>query len=354
MNGKAVKTRPFGWYIGGLLLVTGLLFLFNLLYGSILIPFEQMMQILFLERSHTVDATSATIVWQFRFPQAVTAVMAGSGLAVAGLIMQTLFRNPLADPSILGISAGSSLGVAFLLMATGMVSGQSLISFGWLSQAGLVLSSFTGAVVVLLFILVLSKKLGNMVSLLIAGIMIAYVAGALVGIIKYYSHKEDLQAFVIWGLGTFSNVASHQLPFFSAVVLIGLFISLLMIKPLNMLILGEGYAANLGLNVKHTQLILLLTSGFLTAVVTAYTGPIAFLGLAVPHLARNLFKTSDHRKLLPSSIVMGALLALFCNLIARLPGFDGSLPINSITALIGAPVVVYVLLNRKQIYTGGQ
>lgn len=354
MSSDKHKKRGFAWYFTALIALTGFFFLLNLLYGSVLIPVNEVIGILFKGSLVAIDTTNATIVWHFRFPQAVTAIMAGAGLAVAGLIMQTLFRNPLADPSILGISAGASLGVAFLLMATGLISGRSLVSFGWFTQAGIVLASFVGAILVLLIILLLSRKLGNMVSLLIAGIMIAYVAGALVGIIKFYSHKEDLQAFVIWGLGTFSNVAFHQLLFFSVIVFIGLFVSVLMIKPLNMLILGETYASNLGLDVKKTQLVLLLTSGFLTAVITAYTGPIAFLGLAVPHLARNLFKTSDHRKLLPASIVLGALLALFCNLIARLPGFDGSLPINSITALIGAPVVLYVIINRKQIYTSGQ
>ncbi|MBS4059067.1 MAG: iron ABC transporter permease [Bacteroidetes bacterium] len=327
-----------------------ILFLLNILWGSVSISFAEVIGVM----SGSYDGVSAAniiIIEQFRFPQAITATFAGAGLAVAGLLMQTLFRNPLADPSILGISAGASLGVALLLLSTGMVSGQALISFGWLSHIGIILASFAGAMLVLALITILSKRLMNMVSLLIAGIMIAYVAGAIVGIIKYFSHKEDLHAFVIWGLGSFSNVGLSQIPFFVIAVSLGLVASVLLMKPLNLMLLGEKYARNLGLNVKHYQTILLLVAGFLTAVITAYAGPIAFIGLAVPHLARNLFRSSDHKILIPSTIIIGAALALFCNLIARLPGFEGSLPVNSITSLIGAPVVVWIILKRQQLYS---
>jgi iron complex transport system permease protein len=326
------------------------LFLLNMIWGSVSISFNDVFAVM-AGSYEGISVSDIVIIEQFRFPQAITAAFAGAGLAVAGLLMQTLFRNPLADPSILGISAGASLGVALLLLATGMISGQALISIGWLSNVGIIMASFAGAMLVLVFITILSKRLMNMVSLLIAGIMIAYVAGAAVGIIKYFSHKEDLHAFVIWGLGSFSNVGLTQLPFFVVAISIGLAVSVLLMKPLNLILLGEKYALNLGLNVKYYQTILLLVAGFLTAVITAYAGPIAFIGLAVPHIARNLFRSSDHKLLIPSTIVIGASLALFCNLIARLPGFEGSLPVNSITSLIGAPFVVWIILKRQQLYS---
>lgn len=328
-----------------------LLFLLNLFWGSVSIDFSEVFSII-AGNSNAVSSAKVIIVEQVRYPQALTAAFSGAGLAIAGLLMQTLFRNPLADPSILGISSGASLGVALLLLSTGAVSGHAFSTLGWMSHIGIVLAAFTGSMTVLFFITLLSKRLNNMVTLLIAGIMIAYVAGALVGVIKYFSHKEDVHAFVIWGLGSFSNVSRSQVPYFVAYVSVGLIVSLLLMKPLNLLLLGEKYAQNLGLNVKMNQVVLLVVSGFLTAVITAFSGPIAFLGLAVPHLARNIFRSSDHKILIPASIVTGASLALFCNLIARLPGFDGNLPINSVTSLIGAPIVVWVILKRQHLYTG--
>jgi iron complex transport system permease protein len=282
----------------------------------------------------------------------LTAALTGAALALAGLLLQTLFRNPLADPSILGISSGASLGVALLLFGSATLTGNAY-KFSFLGPIGIVSASFAGALAVLIAITFLSRVLSNMSSLLIAGIMIAYLAAAGTGIIKYFSNREDLQAFVVWGMGSFSGVGKHSLPFFSTAVVLGMLASMPLVKPLNLLLLGETYALNLGLSVKWLRTIVLLLSGYLTAVTTAYTGPIAFLGLAVPHIARNLFKTSNHGLLLPASMLIGAILALLCNLIARLPGFDGSLPVNSITALIGAPVVVYILVKRyRSMQTG--
>ena len=325
------------------------LFLLNMISGSVYIPIHEVFSILFGDSGPYKEANEI-IVGNFRFNQAVTATLSGAGLAVAGLLMQTLFRNPLADPSILGISSGASLGVAVLLMLLGSVGGNVVVSSGVWGSVGLILAASVGAFLVLLLILAVSNRIGNIVSLLIIGIMISYIGGALVGLIKYYGQKDDIHAFVIWGMGSFSNVGNSILPFFVFSLIIPLLLSFLFVKPLNLLLLGEKYAFGLGLSVKTNQWLVLLIAGFLTAVVTAFAGPVAFIGLAVPHFARNLFKTSEHGLLLPAVVLIGAILALFCNWIARLPGFDGNLPINAVTSLIGAPMVIWIILRRKDIY----
>jgi iron complex transport system permease protein len=343
------KVRHFATTMIGLSVLLLLMFILNLLFGSVWIPFNDVMAVI-LKQGRGVDAGTILIINNFRFPQALTAILSGAGLAVAGLLMQTLFRNPLADPSILGISSGASLGVALLLAMSGLITGQALINFGIWSQFSITGAAFVGALAVLLLIMFLSRRMGSVVSLLIIGIMIAYIAGALVGFVKYYSQREDVHAFVIWGLGSFSNVSRTQLPFFTIITILALGLSWVMVKPLNLLLIGERYATNLGLNVNRNQLIVILLAGFLTAVVTAFAGPIAFIGLAVPHLVRNLLKSADHRLLMPAVMLMGALLTLFCNFIARMPGFDGSLPINAVTSLIGAPIVIWIILHRRQLY----
>lgn len=332
----------------GLMVLCLFLFFVNILFGSVVIGFQDIMRIL-LNEEIDVDPAKVAIVRSFRFPQAVVAAVAGASLAVAGLLMQTLFRNPLADPSILGISAGSSLGVAILLMATAAFSGASVASLGIWASLGVGFAAFSGALLVLMLILVISTRVRNVVSLLIVGIMIAYIAGSLTGLLKYYSSKEDVQAFVIWGMGTFSNVGTTQLPVFTLLLLVGVLVTFFLAKPLNIMLLGENYAKNLGLHIKRNSFFIILISGYLTAVVTAYAGPIAFIGLAVPHIARNLFHTSDHRILIPGTILAGTALALFCNLIARLPGLDGNLPINAVTSLIGAPFVIWIIMRKRQL-----
>ncbi len=331
--------------------LTGLMLLFfvlNLFFGSVIIPPGEIWKALVFPQ--TEAGTYSHILYQYRLPQAVTALFSGAGLAVAGLYMQTLFRNPLADPSILGISSGASLGVALLLLFSGAVSGKLLATAHWAGQTSLMAAAFAGALVVLAFVSWLGRRLSDMVSLLIAGMMIAYVTSALVGIAKYFSQKEDLQAFVLWGLGSFSNVGPSRLPFFTTMVSLGLFTSAFLVKPLNLMLIGDRYAANSGVNVKRIQLYSVLISGFLTAVITAYAGPVAFIGLAVPHLSRMIFRTSSHHILLPGSILIGASMALTCNLIARLPGIDGSLPVNAVTSLIGAPMVIWFILRHKHLF----
>ena len=327
----------------GIIAIGLLLFVMNLCFGSVSIPMKEIWAAVI----GGDDATYRAIVLDYRLPQAITALLAGIGLSVSGLLMQTLFRNPLADPSLLGISSGSSLGVA-LVVLLGTATGFSVSTLSLWSTFGVTVAAFVGAFAVLLLILALSSRLRSMVSLVLVGIMIAYIAGSVTDILKFFSQKEGLHSFVIWGMGSFSNVSKAQLPFFAIAVMAGAIGSFLLFKTLNLLLLGERYAENLGVNIKRSSMLIILASGFLTALITAFCGPIAFLGLAVPHIARFLFKSSDHKLLIPATAFIGMDLALFCNLIARLPSFEGNLPINSVTALIGAPIVLWVIFHRQR------
>ncbi|MBE0637701.1 MAG: iron ABC transporter permease [Bacteroidales bacterium] len=320
-------------------------FILNLLMGSVYIPVSAIIGI--LTGSITESPSWMAIILQTRLPMALTALFAGSALGVSGLMMQTLFRNPLAGPSVLGVSAGASLGVAVVMMFIA-IPGGSLVAVSQITgNFPVVIAAFAGAFSVLLFIGVLAARFRSNTVILIMGIMIAYAVSSVVGILQFYSLKEDLQAFVIWGLGSFGNVSIQQMSYFIPLILVGLALSSAMIKPLNLLLLGESYAKNLGLKTRSSRTGIIVFTGLLTATVTAYCGPIAFLGLAVPHLTRNLYQSSDHRIILPGTILTGALLALVCNIIARLPGFDSALPINAITSLIGAPVVIWLIIKRN-------
>lgn len=321
-----------------------LLFLLNLFVGSVTIPFADLFKVFFGEET---NSTISTIVFEYRLPQTVTALFAGAALSVAGLLMQTLFRNPLADPSMLGISSGAGLGVAITILFTGILGGSALSSFGLWSNIGVSIAAFLGATLVLMLILGFSSRVRNMTTLIIIGLMVSYLAGSLTDIMKFFSMKEDIHAFVIWGMGSFSAVGNTKLAFFSISIIIGLFASLFMSKNLNIMLLGDLYAENLGLNVKRNNLFVILVSGYLTAIVTAYCGPIAFLGLAIPHLTRFIFKTSNHRILVPAVMLIGMIVSLLCNLVARMPGFEGNLPINAVTAFIGAPIVIWVILRKR-------
>ena len=327
----------------GIVAVGLLLFVMNLCFGSVPIPTKEIWAAVF----GGDDATYRAIILDYRLPQAITALLAGIGLSVSGLLMQTLFRNPLADPSLLGISSGSSLGVASVVLL-GTATGLSVNTLSLWSTFGVTVAAFVGAFAVLLLILALSSRLRSMVSLVLVGIMIAYIAGSVTDILKFFSQKEGLHSFVIWGMGSFSNVSKAQLPFFAIAVAVGSIGSFLLFKTLNLLLLGERYAENLGVNIRRSSMLIILASGFLTALITAFCGPIAFLGLAVPHIARFFFRSSDHKLLIPATAFLGMDLALFCNLIARLPSFEGNLPINSVTALIGAPIVLWVIFHRQR------
>ena len=332
-----------------LLLVASILvlFLLNLFLGSVHIPMDSIWNILWgLDGDESVIWQN--IIWKSRIPQSLTALVAGAGLAVSGLQMQTVFRNPLAGPSVLGISSGASLGVAFVVLLSGSIGGIALSRLGFMGEIALTVAAIVGALSVMALIVYVSQKVHGNVTLLIIGVMIGYVANAVIGVLKFFSVEEDIRAYVIWGLGSFARVSGNQVTVFICIMAVLLPLSFFLIKTLNLLLLGDAYARNLGLNIKRARLQVIACSGVLVAIVTAYCGPITFLGLAVPHLCRGLFRSSDHRVLMPASLLAGAALALLCNLIARMPGFEGALPVNSVTALVGAPVVVSVLFKKRR------
>lgn len=333
--------------IFGLLFGTVLLFgILNLLIGTVDIPLRSVVRILFGDGAGESEI-QRNILLKSRLPQALTALAAGAGLSVSGLQMQTVFRNPLAGPSVLGISSGASLGVALVVLVSG-IGGHALSRLGYAGNIALTLSAILGALAVMALIAYVSQQVKGNVTLLIIGVMIGYVANAVIGVLKFFSVEEDIRAYVIWGLGSFARVSGNQVTLFVTVMAVLLPLSMLLVKTLNLLLLGDRYARNLGLNIRRARLWTIGSAGVLVAVVTAYCGPVMFLGLAVPHLCRGLFGTSDHRILMPASLLLGAALALLCNLIARLPGFEGVLPINSVTALIGAPVVMWVLFRKRK------
>ncbi len=323
------------------------LFFLNMAFGSVHIPFHQVLRVLL--GGGQEGSTWRIILVKSRLPQALTAILAGGGLAVGGLMMQTLFRNPLAGPSILGISSGASLGVALIMMFIGQLHLAAITQAELFGNMATIIMAIAGAVATLFLILFFARKIKDNAMLLILGIMISYITSALVDILKYYSTSEHLHSYAMWGLGSFSNVAWPQLELLIPVILMGLGLSFLLIKPLNLLLLGENYAANLGLNVQHTRFFIIMTTGLLTAVITAFCGPIVFLGLAVPHITKMIFKTSNHQLLIPGVILIGMLLALACNFIARLPGFESALPINVVTSIFGAPIVISVILKQRRL-----
>lgn len=338
--------RPVAFYM---LLIMASIFLFfflNLVLGSVSIPLRAVWNILWGTGNESVIWQN--IIWKSRVPQALTALVAGAGLSVSGLQMQTVFRNPLAGPSVLGISSGASMGVAFVVLLSGSLGGVALSKLGFMGEIALTIAAIVGSLSIMALIVFVSQKVRGNVTLLIIGVMIGYIANAVIGVLKFFSVEEDIRAYVIWGLGSFARVSGDQMTLFICIMVVLLPLSFLLVKTLNLLLLGDAYARNLGLNIKRARLLVITCSGVLVAIVTAYCGPIIFLGLAVPHLCRGMFRTSDHRILMPASLLAGASLALVCNLIARMPGFEGALPANSVTALVGAPVVMSVLFNKRR------
>ena len=284
---------------------------------------------------------AARIVRGVRLPEALTALLAGGGLAGCGLLMQTLFRNPLAGPSVLGLSSGASLGVAVLMLA------RPLFILSWLpTELAVILGSFLGAMGVLVLIMLADRRMGDGVALLIIGLMVGYLCGAIIDVLQVASPENALRGFVLWGMGSFGGVVNERLPWLAIPVVLGVLAALLMMKSLNALLLGDAYAGSLGVPVQRDRRIIMWITGVLAGTITAFCGPIAFLGLATPHVARGLCRTSDHTVLLPVTVLTGALLALLCGLIVKLPGLSG-LPLNAVTSLLGAPVVAWVLWSGK-------
>lgn len=328
-----------------LILLILILLAANLLVGSVDIPPSAVWQILIGE--DVANSAWSFIVWQSRVPQAVTALLCGMALSTAGLLLQTTFQNPLADPSILGISSGASLGVA-IVMLTGL-SGFTTAGLNIGGFACVVGAAFVGALAVMALILLFATWVRNAVMLLIIGIMIGYVASSAISLLNFFSTAEGVQSYVLWGMGSFSGVSLQQLPWFAAAILLSLALCLCLVKPLNALLLGVRYAENLGVNIRRTRHLLLLTTGLLTALTTAFCGPVSFIGLAVPHITRLVWGTSHHNVLLPLTLLTGGAVALLCNLLSQLPGEWGVIPLNAVTPLVGAPVIIYVIVNQRRI-----
>lgn len=325
-----------------------LAFALSLALGSVSIPLEQVVRVLLGGEGD--KASWATILFDFRLPKAVTAALVGAALAVAGLQMQTLFRNPLADPFILGISSGASLGVALVVLGVGVggaltfVAGLSL--FGNLTLA---LAASLGAGTVLAAVLLVSRRVQNTLTLLVIGLMFGYLASAVVTLLIYFSQPERVQVFSLWSSGSFGGVTWEQMRVFAPIAVLGLCLGFVMIKPLNALLLGDDYARSLGLNVRRARFWLILSASLLAGVSTAFCGPIWFIGVAVPHVARSLLNTADHRALLPASLLMGASFALIADVIAQLPGSQHILPLNVVMSLFGVPVILWIILRQRQL-----
>ena len=333
--------------LGGVVLLLVVLLAANVFLGSARIPFRAVLGILAGEEGEKTAWTY--IVWQTRFPQAVTALFAGASLAVAGLMLQTVFANPLAGPSILGIDSGASLGVALVMLLCGGTVGGITVGLTFSGYVAVVVGAFAGAALILGLIIFFSTLIRSNVMLLIIGMMMGYIASSAISLLNFFATAEGVFSYTMWGMGDFSGVSAGQLPFFCGILSVGLLLALLLMKPLNALLLGERYAGNLGINVRRVRVVLLISTGLLTAVTTAFCGPIAFIGLAVPHIARLLLGTSNHNFLLPVTMLCGAVIALLCNLISVLPGSAGVIPLNAITPVLGAPVIIYVIVNQRKI-----
>jgi iron complex transport system permease protein len=340
---RSIRSQRRGWLII-FALVLPCIFFASLAIGSVNIPLGDVITILL--GGEPARETWTTIVLNFRLTKALTAMLAGAALGVSGLIMQTLFRNPLADPYVLGISSGASLGVAFIVLAAGTTGGTLFAELGLFGDFALIVAASLGAVGVLLLILLAARRVRSTMTLLILGLMFGYVTGSIVSVLIHFSIAERVQAYVNWTFGSFGGVTWGQMPLFAFAVSVALILANLSAKPLNALLLGESYARSMGLNIRRARLGLIVSAALLSGTVTAFCGPIGFLGIAVPHLCRALIGISDHRMLLPAVSLAGAGLALIADMIAQLPGSTVVLPLNAVTALFGAPVVIWVILRR--------
>lgn len=327
------------------------LFVLSLTLGSVEIPNRTVIDIL-LGNTENIRIPYITIVMEYRFPKAATAVLAGAALGVSGLQMQTMFRNPLAGPFVLGISSGASLGVALLVLSSGTATVSRLLlpSLSLTSDTNLIIAAVTGAGIVMGLVMLVSQAVPNSTTLLIVGLMFGYFTSAIVSMLMYFSIAEQIQAYVNWTFGSFGGVTRTQLDTFAPVILLSLAFSLLLSKSLNALLLGETYARSMGLPVQFSRLLIVISTAVLAGTVTAFCGPIAFLGIAVPHLARMLFNTSDHRVLMPATMLIGALVALVASIIADMPGSTLVLPLNAVTSLIGAPIVIAVVIKSRNLH----
>ena len=329
-------------YCIGLVILVVVLFALNLVVGSVRIPAADVLSILMGDES--AKPSWQFIVMESRLPQAITGMLCGAALAVSGLMLQTAFRNPLAGPSIFGINSGAGLGVALvMLLLGGSLSAGSVNISGFVA---ILVAAFIGAMAVMAIIFFFSTIVRNNVMLLIIGIMTGYISNAAISLLNFFATDEGVKSYMVWGMGSFGGVSMQMMPVFASITIAGLIGALLLIKPLNALLLGDRYAENLGVDIIRTRNWLLIVTGLLTAITTAFCGPVAFIGLAVPHIARLLLTTDNHRVLLPATILCGAVVALVCNLVCYLPGESGVIPLNAVTPLMGAPVIIYVIIKK--------
>lgn len=344
-NGVLGLTRPL--VVGALLVVLVALFLVTIAAGSVSIPLDEVVRV--LAGGEPAQPPWATIVTDIRLPRAITALVAGAALGIGGLLMQTLFRNPLADPFILGISAGASLGVALVVLVAGTAGTTLVGGLGLLGNVGVAGAAAAGASVVTVAVLLVSRRMTSPATVLIVGLMFGYATAAVVSVLIHsgFGRFERVRAYIAWGFGSFGGTTWSQLQILVPCVLVGLLVAVLLTKQLNALLLGDRYAASMGLHVARTRVLVVVAASLLAGVVTAFCGPIAFVGVAVPHLARGLLRTSDHRLLVPTVVLVGGIVALAAGLVAQLPGRDATLPLNAVTSLIGAPVVVALLLRLR-------
>lgn len=328
-----------------MLLLLVLTLVLNISLGQVNIPLKEVFKSLTGESAS--KETWEYIIVNFRLPKAITAVLVGIGLSISGLLMQTLFRNPLAGPYVLGLSSGSSLGVALVILGAAFLP--QLVAEMLLSTYGIILASCLGSFLVLLLILIMSSRLRDTATLLIIGLMFSSFTGAIVSVLTYFSSAEQLQKFTFWSMGNLGNLSWQNILILAITVAIGLLLSLISIKSLDALLLGENYAKSMGLNIRKSRYIIIIATSLLAGSITAFAGPIAFIGLAVPHLAKLLFQTSNHEILFGSTILIGALLMLFCDMVSQMPGMEFTLPINAITSIIGAPIVIWLLVRKRSL-----
>lgn len=336
---KTNHTYPF------LILTVILLFCFvlNISLGSVSIPFSEVLGSLF---GSVDNETWQVIITKVRLPKAITAIMVGSGLGISGLLMQTLFRNPLAGPFVLGISSGASLGVAIVILGSGLFGG--LFATVLISKWSIVIAASLGSFLVLLAVLAVSSRVRDTMAILIIGLMFGSITAAIVSVLSYFSSAEQLQQYIFWGFGSLSNLSWEELLIFFGIYSVGIILSIFSVKGLNALLLGDNYAKSLGLSLKSSRFVIIFATSLIAGTITAFAGPIAFIGLAIPHLTRQIFKTTNHKILLPAVFLFGAIVMLICDSIAQVPSSDYMLPINAITALVGAPVVIWLLVRQRK------
>lgn len=319
-------------------------FITNLSLGSVSIPFSEVLKAILGKATST--ESWLYIIQNYRLPKAFTAILVGSSLGVSGLLMQTLFRNPLAGPFVLGISSGASLGVALVILGAGFFSASFATLL--LSKWSIVIAASLGSFLVLLAVLVVSTKVRDTMAILIIGLMFGSITSAVVSVLSYFASADQLQQYIFWGFGSLGNLSWNELLIFFIIYCFGILLSLISVKALNTLLLGENYAKSLGLNIKQSRILIILATSLLAGTTTAFAGPIAFIGLAIPHITRQIFNTSNHKVLLPAVFILGAIVMLICDSIAQLPTSDYTLPINAITSLIGAPVVIWLLVRKRK------